>query len=135
MNIIKKIREILSNENLDLADKIIEIESTLPKEKVKEYRDIFGQKCEIKREGNAVIFDGGAGFEYTDNPRLENQDDLYYTGCGCTWDTDLDGARYWKRYNPSVMRGDRYGHLSYGDIVNEKARMKKLIKECLSEMD
>ena len=33
MNIIKRIRQILSNEKLDLADKIIEIESCLPKEK------------------------------------------------------------------------------------------------------
>jgi hypothetical protein len=135
MNIIKKIRQILNNEKLDLADKIIEIESCLPKEKEVEMGEIFGQPCQIKREGKAIIFNGSVGCEYTDNPRLKNQDDLYYSGCGCTWDTDLDGKRYWKRYNPSVMRSDRYGHLSYGDIVNEKARIKKLIKECLSEMD
>jgi hypothetical protein len=75
------------------------------------------------------------GVEYTDNPRLKNQDDLYYTGCGCTWDTDLDGIRFWKRYSSFLMEGNRYSHLSHGDIINEKARMKKLIKECLSEMD
>jgi hypothetical protein len=138
MNIIKKIRQILSNEKLDLADKIIEIESCLPKEKEVEMGEIFGQPCQIKREGNAIIFDGSVGCEYTDNPRLKNQDDFYYSGCGCTWDTDLDGKRYWKRYSPFVTERDgrsgRYSHLSYGDIIDEKARIKKLVQECLSEI-
>ena len=138
MNIIKKIRQILNNEKLDLADKIIEIESCLPKEKEIEKGEIFGQPCQIKREGNAIIFDGSAGCDYTDNPRLKNQDDLYYTGYGCTWGTDLDGKRFWKRYNPSItdrtFGNSRYSHLSYGDIINEKARIKKLVQECLSEI-
>ena len=138
MNIIKKIRQILSNEKIDLADKIIEIESCLPKEKDIEMGEIFGQHCQIKREGNAIIFDGSAGCEYTDNPRLSNPDDIYYSGCGCTWDTDLDGKRYWKRYSQFITAGDgrsgRYSHLSHGDIINEKARIKKLVHECLSEI-
>ena len=48
MNIIKKIRQILSNEKLDLADKIIEIEGCLPKEKEVEIGEIFGQTFQIK---------------------------------------------------------------------------------------
>ena len=40
MNIIKRIRQILSNEKLDLEDKIIEIESCLPKEKEVEMGEI-----------------------------------------------------------------------------------------------
>lgn len=135
MNIIKRIRQILSNEKLDLADKIIEIESCLPKEKEVEMGEIFGQPCQIKREGNAIIFDGSVGCEYTDNPRLKNPDDLYYSGCGCTWDIDLDGKRYWKRYSGfGSDRNGRYSHLSHGDIINEKARIKKLVQECLSEI-
>jgi len=138
MNIIKKIRQILSNEKLDLADKIIEIESCLPKKKDVEMGEIFGQPCHIKREGNAIIFDGSVDCEYTDNPRLKNQDDLYYSGCGCNWDTDLDGERYWKRYSSFITdrdgRSGRYSHLSHGDIINEKARIKKLVQECLSEI-
>lgn len=138
MNIIKRLRQILNNEKLDLADKIIEIENCLPKEKEVEMGEIFGQPCQIKREGNAIIFDGSVGCEYTDNPRLKNQDDLYYSGCGCTWDTDLDGKRYWKRYSAFITdrdgRSSRYSHLSHGDIIDEKARIKKLVQECLSEM-
>lgn len=134
MNIIKKIRQILSNEKLDLANKILEIESCLPKEKEVEMGEIFGQPCQIKREGNGIIFDGSVGLEYTDNPRLNNNDDLYYTGCGCTWGTDLDGKRYWKRYSPFITGTSTYSHLSYGDIIEEKARIKKLVQECLSEL-
>lgn len=137
MDIIKKIRQILSNEKLDLADKIILIESCLPKKEV-EMGEIFGQTCQIKREGNVIIFDGRVGCEYTDNPRLKNPDDLYYSGCGCTWDTDLDGKIYWKRYSPFVTdkdgRSGRYSHLSYGDIIDEKERIKRLVQECLSEI-
>ena len=117
MSIIKKIRQILSNEKLDSADKIIEIESYLPKEKEIEISEIF---------------------EHTDNPRLKNQNDLYYDGCGCTWGTDLDGKRYWKRYSrfitDSGRSNNRYYHLSEGDIINEKARIKKLVQECLYEI-
>lgn len=36
---------------------------------------------------------GGFG-EHNENPRVEKDEDLYYSGCGCTWDTDLDGLRY-----------------------------------------
>lgn len=134
MNIIKKIRQVLADEKLDLADKIIEIESCLPKEKEVEMGEIFGHPCQIKREGNAIVFDGSVGCEYTDSPRLKNQDDLYYSGCGCTWGTDLDGKRYWKRYSCIMTKGSGYSHLSHGDIINEKARIKKLVQECLSEI-
>lgn len=137
MKIIQKIKDILGNKNLDLADKLIEIENCLPKTNEVEIGEIFGQKCQIKREGNAIIFDGSVGCEYTDNPRLKNAYDLYYTGCGCTWDTDLDGKRYWKRYSPFITdknRPSEYRNLSIGDIINEKARIKKLIHECLQEM-
>lgn len=135
MKLIQKIREILANNKFDLADKLIEIESLLPKEqsKEKEYAEIFGQKCEVKRDFNSLIFDGSTGCEYVDNPKLNNPDDIYYDGCGCTWGTDLDGKRFWKRYNAFNDRS-RNSNLSHGDIVNEKARIKKLIMECLSEM-
>ena len=38
---------------------------------------------------------GGFGY-HIENPRLEKPDDIYYEGCGCTWNTDLDGVRYHK---------------------------------------
>ena len=131
--ILRKIREILENVKLDLADKICEINKVVPKKKEKEMTTIFGAECEVKREGDMITFDGSAGVEYIDNPRLQTPSDLYYKGCGCTWDTDLDGKRYHKRYNGSG-RSERYSHLSYGDIINEKARIKKIIMECLEEM-
>jgi len=134
MNTIQKIREILQDETLDIADKLIEIEQCLPKEKEVEVGEIFGQKCQIKREGNTITFDGGYGLKYTDNPRLQNSNDLYYTGYGCTWDTDLDGNRYWKRYHPSITKNSENKNLTYGDIVNEEARIKNIVKKCLSEL-
>ena len=57
---------------------------------------VFGQKCGVRKEVNTLIFDGSAGHDYIDNPRLENPEDLYYSGYGCTWGIDLDGKRYWK---------------------------------------
>lgn len=136
MNFISKIRSILSDNRFDLADKICEIEKALPIKKGVGVVEFLGSSCTITKEGNAIIIDGSAGFEYIDNPRLENRDDLYYEGCGCTWGIDLDGNRYWKRYSPFMGRNsnDRYAHLSFGDIIDEKARMKKLIIECLNEL-
>jgi hypothetical protein len=134
MQVLKKIKQILSDQKLDLADKLIEIERLLPKTEPIEVTEVFDGKCSVKREGNSIIFDGSYGQEYTDNPRLKNPDDLYYTGCGCTWDTDLDGIRFWKRYNPIITRDGRFNHLSYGDIINEKARIKKIVQECLNEL-
>ena len=136
--ILKKIREVLESTKLDIADKLCQIEKILPKKQETVTAEIFGSKCEVRKEGNTVIFDGSAGCEYTDNPRLENKDDLYYEGCGCTWDTDLDGKRYWKRYSPFITDKDfgsgQYRHLSYGDIIDEKARIKKIVMECLNEL-
>lgn len=95
-------------------------------------------ELENYRKEKKFIIDSSIGCEYTDNPRLKNEDDLYYTGYGCTWGIDLDGKRYWKRYSPFITDKDSkfksYSHLSHGDIINEKARIKQLVKECLFEM-
>ena len=76
--------------------------------------------------------------QYTDNPRLNNPNDLYYEGIGCTWSIDLDGIRYWKRYYPVLSRkrfdDDTYSHLIMDDIIDEKERIKKIVKECLDEL-
>lgn len=79
------------------------------------------------------------GVEYTDKPRLRNPDDLYYSGRGTTWDIDLDGMRYWKRYsgfatNIGEMK-TRWSHLSHGDIINERARIQKIVIETLAQMN
>ena len=42
-----------------------------------------------------LISHGGFG-EHTETPRLENTSDIIYSGCGCTWGTDLDGIRYYE---------------------------------------
>ena len=34
---------------------------------------------------------------YVSNPEVSHERDLYYTGYGCTWDTDINGNRYHKR--------------------------------------
>ncbi len=136
--ILKKIKEIIYSRKLDIADKLCEIEKLLPKKQESVTAEFFGAKCEVRKEGNAVIFDGSSGCEYADNPRLKNKDDLYYEGCGCTWGIDLDGKRYWKRYSPFITdknsSNNRYSHLRYGDIIEEKARIKKIVIECLNEL-
>jgi hypothetical protein len=74
--------------------------------------------------------------EYTDNPVLDNSDELYYSGAGCTWGTDKNGQKYWKRYSPAAIDShftDKYDHLSIGDIVNEKARIEKIMREIIEE--
>ena len=69
--------------------------------------------------------------EYTDKPNLCDPELLYYTGTGPTWGEDLDGKRYWKRYWPSTTKGDRFAHLSPGDIVNERARIKQIVSDLI----
>lgn len=75
---------------------------------------------------------------YIDNPRLENEDELYYEGAGTTWGIDLDGNRYWKRYSSCSIRthfnNDSYSHLSHGDIINEKARVRRIVAELFNEL-
>jgi hypothetical protein len=71
--------------------------------------------------------------DYTDNPRVKTHDDLYYTGWGRKWDTDLDGKRYWKRYHPVITIGGDYNFLNYGDIIYEKARIMKYIQEYMDK--
>lgn len=134
MNIFKKIREILQSTKLDQSDKICEIEKMVRK-KEPVMTEIFGAKVEVRKEVGTMIYDGSVRVDYTDNPRLEKDDDLYYTGCGCTWGTDLDNKRYWMRYSPFITDGGngtgRFSHLDYGDIINEKARIEKIVMECL----
>lgn len=136
MNILKKIKEILNDSKLDSSDKLIEINSIIPKEKVTETVELFGNTCEVKREGNTIIYDGSYGVEYTDTPRLENQDDIYYTGCGCTWDTDLDGKRYYKRYCYAYIREsarEDYKHLEHNDIIDNDARLEYQVIKILKK--
>ena len=79
-----KVRNILRNTTLYLADKLIEMQKYLPKSEDLGMTTVFGQKCGVRKEGNTRIFDGSAGHDYIDNPRLENPEDLYYSGYGCT---------------------------------------------------
>ncbi|MEE9374512.1 MAG: hypothetical protein V3V00_15765 [Saprospiraceae bacterium] len=72
----------------------------------KAWNVVFGydfKKCTVEgsvfglaiRTPGGLTVHGGFGF-YTQTPRLENPDDIYYEGCGCDWDTDLEGNRYHK---------------------------------------
>ena len=134
----KKIREVLESTSLDMADKLWEIEKLLTKKRETIIAEIFGSKCEMRKEGNIIIFDGSIGCQYIYNPVLKNEDDLYYSGAGCTWGIDINGSRYWKRHDPCMidktLGGNRYAHLNPGDIIDEKVRIKKLIIECLNEL-
>jgi hypothetical protein len=134
MNLIKKIREILYNSKLDTADKLIEIEQSLPKLEgaEKQISEIFGAKCEVTNIGNDIVFDGSKFATYVDNPVLDNPNDIYYT-CGCTWGVDKNGDRYHKRYH-TINSPEKYNYLSHGDIIDEKARIKQYVKEALIEL-
>jgi hypothetical protein len=54
----EQIQAILSNENLDLADKICEIEKLLPKKEETEIVDILGNVCKVIRTKDCVTYDG-----------------------------------------------------------------------------
>lgn len=71
---------------------------------------------------------------YTDYPVLDSPSDLYYQGYGTTWGTDLHGQRYWKLYDPMITRGNEYRHLYKGDIVNERARIEKIVIETILKL-
>lgn len=98
------------------------------------YNDDLGEKERIDELQKLFALTEGLQVKYTDTPRLENKDDIYYSGCGTTWGTDLDGNRYWKKFSPFITKNSNYNHLNYGDIINEKARTKKIVMECLSEL-
>ena len=136
MNLATKIKRILDDSSLNSIDKLIEISNCLPKVTPSEFEmgELFGQTGQIRKDGNTVVFDGGYGKEYIDNPRLKNPDDLFYTGFGPKWGIDLDEKRYYKRYHISITKSDRYNHLNHLDIIDEKARIKKLVLECLNEL-
>lgn len=72
----------------------------------------------------------------TDKPVLNDPDDIYYEGCGCEWDKDLNGDYYWKLYHPAkiVLPVDNYRHLQIDDIVNERARIEKIVEKKVSRM-
>lgn len=71
----------------------------------------------------------------TDNPELDNPDDIYYTGSGATFGTDKNGAKYWKLYHPGYLLNcsDRFKHLNIGDIVNEKERIRRIVFDAIIE--
>jgi len=80
--------------------------------------------------------------DYIDNPRLKDPSEIYYEGVGPDWGIDLDGNRYYKRYHDQItecfyMRfGGRSPYNLYtGDIINEKARIMKMFKEYLLEIN
>lgn len=60
--------------------------------------------------------------EYTNNPRLKNETDLFYTGYGCTWSEDLDGKRFYLRYHPDITKNTQPPYLKLGDIIDPEAR-------------
>lgn len=41
----------------------------------------------------------GITTEYTNSPRLRYPEEIYYSGAGPNWDTDLDDNRYFKKFN------------------------------------
>lgn len=71
---------------------------------------------------------------YINTPKLIHPNNIYYDGYGPTWDTDLNGERYWKRYDPSICSNLRYAGLKFDDIVNEEARIKALMTKYLTEI-
>ena len=73
--------------------------------------------------------------DYTNKPRLKTKDDIYYTGCGCTWDEDLDGKRYHKLYHPCLTNNPSYNHLNFNDIVDDEARIIQSIKNRNNKLD
>lgn len=115
-----------------LGDKAQKLYQESPDEGITE---LFGNTCKVTRVGNTTIYDGSYGQNYVDNPVLKNPNDIFYTGCGATWDVDDNGNRYWKRYNSSSISNERYSHLSHGDIINEEARIKKIVRDVLKELN
>jgi hypothetical protein len=72
--------------------------------------------------------------EYTDQPVLDPPSDVYYSGYGPTWGIDMHGRRHWKLYDPIRTRGSEYRHLNKGDIINERARIEKIVTETILKL-
>lgn len=103
--------DISANEKCALIDEHIAAEKKTREEKVKED-------------------------EFTDTPRLENQDDIYYSGVGPTFGIDLEGKRYWKLHNPFMLHfylQKAHEHLKFGDVVDDTARTEKIIRNVLKK--
>lgn len=82
---------------------------------------IFPKKQVIIENDGSITIDGSIGVEYTSAPRLANKNDLYYSGCGCPWDIDLDGVRYHKL--------DKYtGKIWDIEARNQLEQIQQLIK-------
>ena len=115
MTLAQEIGSILDDAALNETDKLIEIFKALPNDpgddEIGEFMGVKGERI-----GNTIVFDGSKGYDYIDNPKLNKPNDIYYEGCGCTWDTDLNGERYWKLYHPDITRG-YYNNLKLGDRI------------------
>ena len=46
------------------------------------------------RTPEGTCSNGGFGY-HTPTPNLKRKQSKYYSGCGCTWDTDADGNRFY----------------------------------------
>lgn len=82
---------------------------------------IFPKKQIIIEDDGSITIDGSIGVEYTSTPKLANKNDLYYSGCGCTWDVDLNGVRYHKL---NKHTGKIYDH----EARNQLEQIEQLIK-------
>lgn len=116
-NKINKYNKNLADNNKLLEGKIL---SWCAKKRDPEFAAFFGVKERTK------------GVEWVDEPRLDDPEDKYYSGRGCTWGTDLDGNKYHKLYSFFNDQSKIYPHLNHGDIVNEKARIEKYIENYLN---
>lgn len=113
LQIIKKIRDIIFSSKSD-QDKVIDI-GLLIEKPAPETANVFGAECEVERRNGRIIFNGGSDIDPLYNPALASEDSRYYSGCGCTWDTDLMGNRYWLLDKRT------------GEIYDERARIEGIV--------
>ncbi len=136
-----KIREILDNNSLSLADKLIEIDKLTKIEEPELISTPFGAAY---MDGKTLVIDGrlNGTVVYTDTPRLAHKEEIYYSG-GCTWGVDLDGKRYHKLYNSfddnfNHRRGDkdfRKEFFSHEDPYNFDEWLKKKLVKLIKELN
>jgi hypothetical protein len=81
-----------------------------------------------------IVFDDNNN--ETRNPRLFNDDEIYYSGYGPTWGVDLDGKFFDYLYSTKITKdiSGKFKHLKNGDIIDNEKRKKEICRQFVFDL-